>query len=102
MGQVPTLRYGIVGDGRLARHLSHYFRKQGLDLRTWSRRGGGVAAESLGDRDILLLMISDAAIEPWIRDNPWTEGKRLIHFSGALASELATGFHPLMSFGPTP
>ena len=40
MGQVPTFDatpFGIVGDGRLARHLQHYFDLLGLPVRSWSR-----------------------------------------------------------------
>lgn len=41
MGQVPTVDsapFGIVGDGRVARHFHYYFSLLGLSVRTWSRR----------------------------------------------------------------
>jgi 2-dehydropantoate 2-reductase len=113
MGQVPAAAktsartYGVVGDGRLARHLSHYFRLQGLSCVQWSRRQfaetGVTAAQALARADVILVMVSDAAIEPWIRQltssHPEFAERPFAHFSGALSTPLAVGLHPMMSFG---
>jgi hypothetical protein len=148
MGQVP---FGIVGDGRLARHLIHYFNLLRIPYRQWSRQGAGQAAgksdpasmvQALLSCQTVLLAISDSAIENVARDflasyealvafvseveasvmesgssrsgisstpkippsqSPSEnisrlKAPRLIHFSGALVTPLATGMHPLMTF----
>lgn len=105
MGQVPTAPYGIVGDGRLARHLAHYFNLLRISYRSWSRSLGsqtGVRpSEAFSACDLILVSITDSAIEPWIRQAK-LEGldrKLFVHFSGALSTDLAVGLHPLMTFG---
>jgi hypothetical protein len=101
--------YGIIGDGCLARHWIHYFSLLGLPFKQWSRRLFHSAHEmqsahwqkTLADCPTLLLAVSDRAIEPLaseIRSTPGFENRTLIHFSGALFSSIAWGFHPLMSF----
>jgi predicted short-subunit dehydrogenase-like oxidoreductase (DUF2520 family) len=83
------MKYGIIGSGRAARHFKHY-----LDLL-------GIHPSSNEDCDVLLILISDSAIESYIRDLPQNlQNKRLIHFSGCLSTVLAQSFHPLISFGP--
>jgi predicted short-subunit dehydrogenase-like oxidoreductase (DUF2520 family) len=107
MGQVP---YGIVGDGRLAQHLKHYFKISGIAYRQWSRRlsaeSGSSLADTLSECSYLLLAIKDAAIEATAENDilnilssraDW----RLIHFSGSLHVPFATSMHPLMTFGQT-
>jgi len=149
MGQVP---FGIVGDGRLARHLIHYFNLLRIPYRQWSRQGSIQVAgkpdpssmvQALLGCQTVLLAISDSAIENVARDFlasyetlvafvseveasvmenessrlaasatsknssssfsnsqslPGLKAPRLIHFSGALVTPLATGMHPLMTF----
>jgi predicted short-subunit dehydrogenase-like oxidoreductase (DUF2520 family) len=105
MGQVP---YGIVGDGRLARHLTHYFNLLGIPYQQWSRKGslaqsGVSAVKALSGCRTILLAIQDSAIEGIAREFLATESAqanppRLIHFSGALVTPFATGMHPLMTF----
>jgi len=105
MGQVP---YGIVGDGRLARHLIHYLNLLRIPYRQWSRQGSDQAGgksdpssmvQALLGCQTVLLAISDSAIENVARDFlACYEPSRLIHFSGALVTPLATGMHPLMTF----
>lgn len=97
------LHYGIVGDGRAARHFIHYFSLLKIPFTQWSR---GIAKETgstpymrLKDVDVLLVLISDSAIEPFLRRWPALLQKKTVHFSGSLVSELAFGFHPLMLFG---
>ncbi len=98
--------FGLIGDGRLARHLAHYFSLQDLPLKRWSRRASlSLSWESrLKDCSVILLAVSDRAIEELaheIRSTAGFENRKLIHFSGALDTQLAWGFHPLMSFSDT-
>jgi 2-dehydropantoate 2-reductase len=104
MGQVP---YGIIGDGRLARHLIHYFNLQGIPYQQWSHKGptaqaGTSAVQALSGCRTILLAIQDSAIENVAREFLAVDGtatqQRLVHFSGALVTRLATGMHPLMTF----
>jgi 2-dehydropantoate 2-reductase len=104
MGQVPAfdaVPYGIVGDGRVARHFFHYLTLLGLPVRTWSRRVAGPSPpEALASCRTVLLLISDAAIAPFVEAWPGLEGRQLVHFSGSLITPAAEGAHPLMTFGP--
>lgn len=100
--------FGLIGDGRLARHLAHYFLLKDLPIKRWSRRNFHENASSetswktiLSDCPVLLLAVSDRAIHSLaneIRTTPGFEDRTLIHFSGALSTPHAFGFHPLMSF----
>lgn len=85
--------FGIVGDGRVATHFAHYFRLAGIPFRQWSRRS---PAESLADCPLILLLVSDPAIEELARRYP---GRTRLHFSGSFTSAEIHGMHPLMSFG---
>ncbi len=96
----PDRPCGIVGGGRLATHLGHYLRESGFAVRTWSRRDGGDPGEGLGDAPVVLLLITDDAIEPFVRSHPGLRDRFLVHCSGSLVTPLAHGMHPLMTFGP--
>jgi hypothetical protein len=103
MGQVPLL---LIGDGRLARHLSLYFKQLELPFVAWSRRafaaGGSPALSTLIDEGTrALLAISDDAIEPFIQSHPELERATRVHFSGSRVTPLAHGAHPLFSFAAT-
>jgi len=99
MGQVPI--YLIIGNGRMARHFSHYLSLLRLPFRQWSRSLGIPLSEvSTKNSPSILLLISDSAIEPFIAEHPCLSGKRLVHFSGQLVTDMAYGAHPLMTFGP--
>jgi len=106
-------RYALLGSGRLARHLGHYFRTEGLAVRAWARRPD----PDFNDLDLdahpdpearleatvvdcghVLVLFSDRAIAPFIAGHACLRGKTLIHCSGALALEAAHGAHPLMTF----
>lgn len=98
MKQVPT--YAIIGNGRLARHLTHYFNLLEIPLLQWARsthtpRDLKVTSAQASH---ILLAISDKAIEPFIQEHSFLKNKTLIHFSGSLVSPLALGTHPLMTF----
>jgi len=88
--------YGIVGDGRVATHFAHYFRLRGIPFRQWSRRS---PAATLADCPVILLLVSDPAIEELASRYP---GRTRIHFSGSFTSAAVHGMHPLMSFGREP
>ena len=104
MRQVPALDatpFGIVGNGRVARHVHHYFHLLGLSVCAWSRRAPDPCPpEALASCRTVLLLIRDAAIIPFIEAWPTLREKRLVHFSGSLVTPVAAGAHPLMTFGP--
>ena len=103
MRQVPLLAappFGIVGNGRVARHFLHYFNLLGLPVRSWSRRiSGGDPIEALAPCRTVLVLITDSAIVPFIERWDGLGDKRLIHFSGSLVTNAAQAVHPLMTFG---
>jgi len=101
VAQVPELL--LIGDGRLARHLTSYFEQLGLSHAAWSRRGKAEGRfpelrtlVHSGTR--ALLAISDAAIEPFVSSHPELRDAIRVHFSGRLVTPLAIGAHPLFSF----
>lgn len=106
-------RYAVLGSGRLARHLGHYFRAEGIETRAWARRPepafNDVDISACPDPDArleaavedcshVLVLLSDDAIEPFVRRQACLRGKTLIHCSGALALDDVWGAHPLMTF----
>ena len=103
MEQEPNLL--LIGDGRLARHLTRYFDQLGLSHAAWSRRmhaeGRRPELKALVHcRTRALLAIRDGAIEPFISAHPELGSAVCVHFSGHLASPLAVGAHPLYSALP--
>ena len=104
MRQVPAsdvTPFGIVGNGRVARHFSHYFTLLGLPVSAWSRRARGPSPpEALASCRTILVLIPDAEIAPFIDAWPPLQEKRLVHCSGSLVTAAAEGAHPLMTFGP--
>jgi len=94
MGQVP--QYLIIGNGRVARHFLHYFSLLGISVSHWHR---GLPLEELGDAERILVLIRDDVIENFIRDNLGDKQGIKIHFSGSLVTQLASGAHPLTTFG---
>jgi predicted short-subunit dehydrogenase-like oxidoreductase (DUF2520 family) len=96
MGQVPITSYGVVGDGRVAKHFSNYLRLLNIPFKTWSRRK---PETSLADCTVILILISDSQIENFFKENEsWMKTKTVIHFSGSLSLENIFGYHPLMTF----
>lgn len=94
--------YGIVGDGRVARHMAHYLDLLGLQRVVWSRRlerntsvSAGTALEQCG---VVLVLISDAAVETFISAHTELRERTFIHCSGSLVTPLARGMHPLSTF----
>lgn len=105
MGQAPELL--LIGDGRLAGHLAHYFEQLGLRHAMWSRRRHAEGRcpdlkPLVHPKARVLLALSDGAIEPFISEHPELGAAAVrVHFSGSLASPLAIGAHPLFSFAGT-
>src|SRR3990167_6290835 len=86
MRQVP--HYLIIGSGRLATHLQHYFFHLQLGYDTWCRqRSKAALAPKLEKATHVLLAISDDAIETWIQEALSGTTAMRIHFSGRLVSE---------------
>lgn len=103
MRQVPAFDaapIGIVGDGRVARHFLHYLNLLGLSVCAWTRRAPAAdPPQILASCGIILLLIRDSEIVPFIDAWPALQEKRLVHFSGSLVTQSAEGAHPLMTFG---
>ena len=97
--QVPNLKYTIVGDGKVAQHFAHYFNLVGIEYNCWNRKNSPTKLEeSIHDSDVILLLITDDAIDEFIKKYSYLNKKNLVHFSGTLSSDKASGCHPLMTF----
>lgn len=94
--------YGLVGGGRVAAHLARYLALEGRTVRTWRRGHATTPEEALADADVILLAISDDALQPFIAGHSTLRDRPLVHFSGSLVIAGAHGLHPLMTFGPEP
>jgi len=104
------MNYAIVGGGRLARHLSHYFQLLEIPHTCWTRDGQCSfnsfeltdaeqrLRETVGKADRVLLLVSDSAIGVLLKQYPFLHEKQLIHCSGALSFPGIAGAHPLMTF----
>lgn len=100
MRQVPqTQRYLIIGNGRLATHLSHYFHLLNLSYSQWCRKENSQAEliSQLPWCTAVLLCIKDDALESFY-DNYSEFSPAFVHFSGRFQHHKIHGFHPLMSF----
>ena len=107
--------YAILGGGRLARHMRHYFTLLGLPVSAWSRdaapetnshstpkhraRPKERLEATLQPATHALLLVSDGAIADLISRYPFLHQKTLVHCSGALSIPGVAGAHPLMTFG---
>jgi predicted short-subunit dehydrogenase-like oxidoreductase (DUF2520 family) len=100
MGQVPQPTYLMIGNGRLAGHLSHYFDLEKIPHSRWHRRSETPLEALLTGASHVLVLISDDAIEGFIRRHARQPEKIWIHCSGSLDTDLAAGAHPLMTFAP--
>ncbi|MEZ4846675.1 MAG: DUF2520 domain-containing protein, partial [Bdellovibrionota bacterium] len=93
----PTT-YGIVGKGRLAGHLMHYFRLKNMHVVQWFRGQTRTPEQALSTAEIILILINDDEIESFIKANKWLKSKIVIHASGSLVTKHAQGFHPHFNF----
>lgn len=101
MRQVPgSNMFLIIGDGRLARHLSHYLKFESLPFESWRRSQGREELAELAARAThILLAITDSSIAKFHEENAdLFKEKTVVHFSGALIHPLIPSAHPLMSF----
>lgn len=129
--QVPET-IAIVGNGRVAHHMRHYFDAVGQPYTHWFRSSSGTAshptshpranqsrlaafkhklkklikpshrpdlAATVAKASVVLLLINDDQIIPFLESHPELNDKTCVHFSGSLYTELALGCHPLMTFG---
>ena len=96
------LTYGIVGRGRVATHFSRYLQLESLPVRQWHRGMSRAPERVLANVDVVLLAISDDALEPFLAERPELAAKTCVHFSGSRSVRGAQGLHPLMTFGPDP
>lgn len=92
--------YGIVGRGRVARHLALYFELESLPHRKWHRNLAESPEDALADTEIILLAISDDALDTWVKRHPALHGRTFVHCSGSRVVSGIHGVHPLMTFGP--
>ncbi len=92
--------YGIAGAGRASAHLQAYFRLLKIPYKVWDRRSGLSPGEVFASCPAVFLLLSDAAIQPFIAANPFLRAKRLIHFSGSLSLKGAYAMHPFRPLSP--
>lgn len=97
---MSTPTYGLVGRGRLARHMAHYLQLEGQRVDRWNRGSPEPCQDTLAGCRVILLAISDDALEPFRAANGWLANRTTVHFSGSLTLAGACGLHPLMTFGP--
>lgn len=102
MGQVPKqveIPYLIIGNGRLAKHISLYFDLSEIPYLNWSRKSSESLNSLIPQAQKILVLINDDEIENFISQNKkGFENKTWIHFSGLLSTPLAESAHPLMTF----
>ena len=97
--KIQKLRYTIVGNGKVAKHLSHYFSLCGIEFNAWSRSLPISDLKiSIQNSNVILLLISDNSIEKFVNENRFLLQKSLVHFSGSLSLDNIIGCHPLMTF----
>lgn len=102
MGQVPKqdeFPYLIIGSGRLAKHISHYFDLSEIPYLNWYRKSSKSLSSLISQSQKILVLINDDEIENFISQNKiGFEVKTWIHCSGLLSTSLAESAHPLMTF----
>ena len=92
--------YLLIGNGRLASHLSFYFNNLNIDYLKWDRNSDLTLDKLILRSNKILLAISDNAIEPFIQKNRnLIQNKLIVHFSGSKSIDVAESAHPLMTFG---
>lgn len=91
----------LVGNGRLARHFRRYFSILEMPYLTWSRQEQGVQvlAKYLDEVSVVMLLISDAAIESFIAEHQLlSKSIAVVHCSGSLSIPGVQSAHPLQTF----
>lgn len=91
----------LIGSGRLATHLHHYFSQLNISFSTWDRaQDPHLLKSKIEKASHILLAISDSAIESFYIKHIAGFDKTVVHFSGALNIPDLACAHPLMTFGP--
>lgn len=93
-------KYLIVGRGRLATHVAHYFQLLKIPYKQWHRKNETPLAQAATEADRVLLLIPDREILRFIHDHPFLKSDFLVHCSGSLHIADAYSAHPLNTFGP--
>lgn len=97
MRQVP--QYVLIGNGRVARHVQHYFSLLSLSFSTWQRKEPlEKLHHQLSTATHVLVLLPDHAISDFITTHSHLTSAYWIHFSGSVVSENSYGAHPLMTF----
>lgn len=90
----------IIGSGRLARHLKHYFQLLDFKYSDWDRtQDAQVLSCNLDNASHVLLAVSDSAIANVYQKHFDGFDRTVVHFSGALIVPGTIAAHPLMTFG---
>ena len=97
-----SFSYLLIGSGRVARHLGHYFNLLNISYASWDRAQDPHAlARKVSAATHILLAISDSALESFYRQRlAGHDDKVIVHFSGAHSFDGMIAAHPLMTFGP--
>ena len=92
-------QYAIIGNGRVATHMLHYFDMLGIPYTHWHRKSEKSLKETVAPATHVLLLVSDDAIDAVAAENKnLFAGKTVVHFSGAHNSKNVFSAHPLMTF----
>ncbi|MNJ91344.1 hypothetical protein D3C87_89950 [compost metagenome] len=95
------VKYLLIGSGRVARHLGHYFNLLNINFSTWDRaQDPHLLPKKINESSHILLAISDSALEGFFAKHLAGHEKTVVHFSGAKDIEGLICAHPLMTFGP--
>jgi 2-dehydropantoate 2-reductase len=98
MQQVP--HYLCIGNGRVAKHFKYYFTALGLSHSSWDRKTDSAADLQAACKAAthILILISDAAIVPFIQEHLKNSTAIRIHCSASVMTKDAYAAHPLMCF----
>ena len=101
MRQVPN--YLLIGNGRMANHMHHYFDSLSIPHAMWNRQQTtSKLYQALVSATHILVLISDDQIEEFIKYyiQPEYSEKIIIHFSASLTLTVENTYsaHPLQSF----
>lgn len=92
-------RYLIIGNGRVARHVKHYFSLLDIKFSHWWRGSGENLQQMHRPRSTVLLLINDSAIVSFLETHSYLKkDSHVVHFSGSLVDSDIIGAHPLMTF----
>lgn len=95
-----SFSYLIIGSGRVARHISHYFNLLNINYKSWDRAQDPHALRvKVSEASHILLAISDGALAGFYRQHLKGHEKTFVNFSGAHQIEGMISAHPLMTFG---